>query len=63
MGRITLQELRALTLLQAEDPALWAPAIHIDTAYTQQALRLLTRAIEGDISFSEACAAMKEMAP
>lgn len=60
---LDIKQLRALTALQAEDEALWSGATHIETAYTQQALRLLTRAVEGDISFDAAVAAMREMAP
>jgi hypothetical protein len=60
---MTIEQLRELTAIQAEDDALWSPAAYIETAYTQQALRLLTRAIEGDISFDDAAFAMQEMAP
>lgn len=60
---LDIRQLRALTALQATDDALWSSSAHIETAYTQQALRLLTRAIEGDISFDQAFAAMREMAP
>lgn len=60
---LTIAELRALTAAQAEDDALWSGATHIGEAYAQQALRLLTRAVEGDISFSDALAAIREMAP
>jgi hypothetical protein len=59
----TIEQLRELVALQAEDDALWAPAARIDTAYTQQALRYLTRAIEGEWSFEEAREAIREMMP
>lgn len=60
---ITIAQLRALTALQAEDEALWAAAARIETAYVQQALRYLTRAIEGEWTYEEARAAILEMQP
>lgn len=60
---MTIEDLRALTALQAEDDALWAPATRIETAYTQQALRHLTDAIEGKVTFEQARNAIKEMMP
>jgi hypothetical protein len=59
----TLEQIRELVALQAEDDALWAPASRIDTAYTQQALRFLTRAIEGEWTFEEARDAIRDMMP
>jgi hypothetical protein len=61
--RTTVEQLRELTALQAEDDALWAQATHIDTAYTQQALRYLTMAIEGEWTFEQARSAIAEMMP
>jgi esterase/lipase superfamily enzyme len=64
MGNIvTIEQLRQLTALQAEDDALWAPAARIETAYVQQALRCLTAAIEGDIDFDVAKDTIQEMMP
>lgn len=60
---ITIPQLRELTALQAGDDALWAPAKSIDTAYVQQALRYLTRAIEGEWDFKESHDAILEMMP
>lgn len=60
---ITVEQLRKLTALQAEDPALWAEATYIETAYAQQALRFLTNAIEGDWSFEKTWDAIEEMMP
>ncbi len=51
---ITLTQLKELVALQAEDEMLWNPAVRIETAYVQQALRCLTRAIEGDCTFEQA---------
>jgi hypothetical protein len=59
----TIKQLRKLVAIQADDPALWAPASRIETAYAQQALRYLTRAIEGELTFEQARAAIKEMMP
>ena len=60
---LAIEQLRELTALQAEDDALWAPARHIETAYVQQALRYLTHAIEGTMSFEETKKAIEEMMP
>jgi hypothetical protein len=60
---ITIEQLKELTGLQAIDEALWADALHIETAYTQQALRYLTHAIEGTWTFEETREAIKEMQP
>ena len=57
---ITVEQLRELTALQAEDEALWMPPRHIDHGYAQQALRYLTRAIEGEWTFEEAKAAIAD---
>lgn len=61
--KATIEQLRELTDLQARDEALWAPGLHIETAYVQQALRYLTRVIEGGWSIDEGREAMKEMQP
>ncbi len=58
-----ISQLRELVAIQAEDEVLWSPAARVDTAYTQQALRYLTRAIEGEWSFEEAREAIQEMMP
>jgi hypothetical protein len=58
---ITIEQLRLLAGLQAEDEALWAPARHVETAYAQQCLRYLTKAIEGEWTFEETKAAIEEM--
>jgi len=55
--------LRELVSLQATDEMLWATGVHIETAYAQQALRYLTRAIEGEWTFEVARDAIKEMMP
>lgn len=60
---MTLEQLKELTALQAEDDALWAPGKTIDHAYCQQALRFLTRAIEGEWTFEQARDAIREMMP
>ena len=59
----TLEQLRELTALQAEDDALWLDARTVTEAYTQQALRYLTRAIEGEWTFEAARDAIREMMP
>lgn len=61
--RAELDQLRALASLQAEDECLWANAVHIETAYVQQALRFLTNAIERTWTFDRAITAIKEMQP
>lgn len=58
----TLEQLKELVAIQAEDVCLWhIDGVSIFEAYAQQALRYLTRAIEGEWSFDEAKAAIKEM--
>ena len=57
---ITVEQLKELVALQAEDEALWAPAARIETGYTQQCLRYLTRAIEGEWSYEEARIAIQD---
>lgn len=59
----TLKQLRELVALQAEDAALWAAAEYIETAYVQQALRYLTRAIEGDLTYEQTRVAIRGMMP
>jgi len=60
---ITIEQLRELVALQAEDEGLWPPFVHIETAYVQQGLRWLHRAIEGEWTFDQARAGIKEMQP
>jgi hypothetical protein len=60
---MTIEQLKELVAIQAEDDALWAPASRIETAYAQQALRYLTRAIEGEWTFEQAREAIQEMMP
>jgi len=60
---MTLEQLRILTAMQANDDALWAPASRIETAYIQQALRYLTLAIEEEWTFEQAKSAIAEMMP
>lgn len=60
---MTIEQLRELTAIQAEDECLWGQPARVETAYTQQALRYLTRAIEGDWTFEEAKVAIQEMMP
>lgn len=60
---MTIEQLRKLTALQAEDDCLWADTRTITEGYTQQALRYLTRAIEGEWTFEEAYDAIQEMMP
>lgn len=60
----TLEQLRELTSIQAENETLWDITVtSIETAYAQQALRYLTCAVEGTWSFEKAKAAILEMAP
>ena len=59
----TIEQLKQLVAIQAEDEGLWAPAARIDTAYAQQALRYLTRAIEEEWTFEQAKRAIQEMMP
>lgn len=63
MSAPSLEQIRELVALQAEDDGLWAPAASIEAAYTQQALRYLTSAIEGEWTFEQAREAIKEMMP
>lgn len=58
----TIEQLRELTALQAEDDALWSAAGNIEHAYCQQGLRLLTTVIEGKSTFEQAREAIHEMA-
>lgn len=60
---VTIEQLRELVAIQAEDHALWAPATHAETAYVQQALRFLTHAIESEWTFEQASRMIREMAP
>jgi hypothetical protein len=60
---VTIEQLRKLVAIQAEDEALWAPATRIETGYAQQALRYLTMAIEGEWTFEETSEAIREMMP
>lgn len=57
----TIDQLREITDLQAQDGALWIDPQSVETAYVQQALRYLTRAIEGDWTFEQARDAVREM--
>ena len=59
----TIDGAARLTALMAEDEALWAPGVTIETAYIQQALRYLTHYIEGAWGFQETYDALKEMQP
>jgi hypothetical protein len=60
---ISIENIRHLTALMAEDDGLWGQAMHIETAYVQQGLRYLTHYIEGEWSFQQAYDALKEMQP
>lgn len=60
---ITIDELRKLVAIQAGDGVLWMPASSVETAYTQQALRYLTLAIEGEWTFEQVRGAILEMMP
>lgn len=61
---ITIEQLRELTALQAEDVALWDTfGVSVETAYVQQGLRWLTNAIEGDWTFEQARDAIKDLQP
>lgn len=59
----TIEHLQQLAAIQAEDAVLWMPAQNVETAYAQQALRYLTRAIEGEWTFEQAKKAIQEMMP
>jgi hypothetical protein len=58
---ITIEQLRELTAMQAEDGALWGPARSVEMAYVQQGLRWLTNAIEGTWTFEETKAALEDL--
>lgn len=61
---ITIEQLRELTALQAEDACLWPLNVStVGEAYAVQALRYLTRAIEGEWTLEQAKAAIQEMMP
>ncbi len=57
----TLEQLRELVAIQARNEGLWAPAVHAETAFVQQQLRHLTRAIEGDWPFEQTRAAIEDI--
>lgn len=60
---VSIEQLRELTALQAEDIAIWDTiGVSVETAHVQQALRHLTRAIEGDWTFERARQEIEEMA-
>ena len=60
---VTIEQLRELVSIQAEDASLWDMCTSVHAAYIQQGLRYLTRAIEGEWTFNEAYDAIKEMMP
>lgn len=61
---ITIEQLRELTALQADDVALWDTyGVRIETAYVQQGLRYLTNAIEGTWTFEYAKAVLEDLRP
>lgn len=60
---ITIDQLRELVAIQAEDECLWDTSATIGEAYIQQGLRYLTRAIEGEWTFDQAREAIQEMMP
>ena len=58
----SIEHLRELCDFMAEDAALWdTEGVHIETAYVQQGLRYLTRAIEGEWTFREAYDALRRL--
>lgn len=59
---ISIDQLRELTALQADDAGLWEHAT-IGEAYIAQGLRFLTHAIEGTWTFEQTRDAIKEMQP
>lgn len=59
----TLDQLRELTAIQAYDDTLWMEATTASEAYMQQALRYLTRAVEGEWTFEQARDAIRDMMP
>lgn len=60
---VTLEQLRELVAIQADDAGLWDDQTSVHAAYIQQGLRYLTHAIEGDWTFEKAKAAIREMMP
>ena len=62
MKTITVEQLRELTAIQADDWALWAPRT-VTEAYITQGLRYLTNAIEGTWTFEQTKAALKDLRP
>lgn len=61
---ITIEQLRELVALQAQDEALWnTEGVRIETAYVQQGLRWLTNAIEGTWTFEHTRAALEDLKP
>jgi hypothetical protein len=60
---ITIEQLRELTAIQAEDDGLWFLNVTVSEAYIQQGLRYLTRAIEGEWTFEQARDAMRDCLP
>jgi hypothetical protein len=59
---ITVEQLRELAAIQAEDEALWNPRT-VTEAYVVQGLRWLTNAIEGTWTFEHTKAALEELRP
>jgi hypothetical protein len=59
----SIEQLRELVAIQAEDACLWGQAESIQHAYVQQGLRHLTHAIEGTWTFEQARDAIREMMP
>lgn len=61
---ITIEQLRELVAIQAEDVALWDTfGVSIETAYVQQGLRYLTNAIEGDWTFEHTREVLEDLKP
>lgn len=61
---ISVEQLRELVAIQAEDDALWSTeGVSIETAYVQQGLRYLTRAIEGQWTFEHTRAVLEDLKP
>lgn len=61
---ITIEQLRELVAIQAEDEALWnTEGVRIETAYIQQGLRYLTNAIEGEWTFEHTKAVLEDLRP
>ena len=59
---ITVDQLRELTAIQAEDDALWDPRT-VTEAYVVQGLRYLTNAIEGTWTFEYTKAVLEDLRP